>query len=257
MNVLGVAACAVLGLAVGLFLNVLIDRVPAKQPLRPLRFRCPRCPEDATDSPGLPVGAWLRPRSRCPVCRQPLPLRYVLVPVANALLFAAVAVRLGADWALPAYLVFFAALLAISVIDFQLQIIPNRIVYPAIFASVPLLALAALATQDFSRLGRALAGAALAWLGLLIIHLVSPGGMGFGDVRLAFLLGLFLGWLSYGHVLSGLFLGFLLGAVIGVVLVVLRIRARTDHVPFGPFLAAGAALAVLVGDPVIRVWLGT
>jgi leader peptidase (prepilin peptidase)/N-methyltransferase len=252
-----VATCAALGLAVGLFLNVVIDRVPAKQALFPPRFRCPRCPEEATDSAGLPLGRWLRPGGRCPVCGETLPVRYVLVPVANALLFGAAAVRIGVDWALPAYLVFFATLLAISVIDFQLQIIPNRIVYPAIFLSIPLLALAALAENDFSRLGRALAGAALAWFGLLLIHLVSPSGMGFGDVRLAFLLGLFLGWLSYSHVLSGLFLGFLLVAVIGVILVVLRLRSRTDHVPFGPFLAAGAALAVLVGDPVIRVWLGT
>jgi len=72
-----------------------------------------------------------------------LPVRYVLVPVGNAVLFAAAAVRFGADWVLPAYLLFFAVLLAVSVIDLQLQIIPNRIVYPAIFASVPLLALAA------------------------------------------------------------------------------------------------------------------
>jgi leader peptidase (prepilin peptidase)/N-methyltransferase len=102
-----------------------------------------------------------------------------------------------------------------------------------------------------------LLGAALAWLALLIIHLISPSGMGFGDVRLSFLLGLFLGWLSYSHVISGLFLGFLLGALVGLVLVALRLRSRTDHVPFGPFLAAGAALAVLVGNPLIRVWLGT
>lgn len=231
--------------------------MPARQPLFPLGFRCPRCPEDAVESPGLPVAAWLRPGAACPVCGQRLPLRYLLVPAANAVLFGVAAVRIGADWALPAYLLFFAALLAISVIDLQLQIIPNRIVYPAIFASVPLLAVAALAEHDLSRLGRALAGAALAWLGLLIIHLISPGGMGFGDVRLAFLLGLFLGWLSYGHVVSGLFLGFLLGALVGVALVALRLRARTDHVPFGPFLAAGAALAVLVGNPVIRVWLGS
>jgi leader peptidase (prepilin peptidase)/N-methyltransferase len=80
--------------------------------------------------------------------------------------------------------------------------------------------------------------------------------MGFGDVRLSFLLGLFLGWLSWGHIVTGLFLGFLLGAVVGVVLVALRLRARTDHVPFGPFLAAGAVIGVLVGGPIVRAWLG-
>ena len=80
--------------------------------------------------------------------------------------------------------------------------------------------------------------------------------MGFGDVRLAFVLGLFLGWLSLRHVLTGVFLGFLLGAVIGVGLVVLRLRSRKDAVPFGPFLAGGTVLAVLFGDQIIRAWFG-
>jgi leader peptidase (prepilin peptidase)/N-methyltransferase len=251
----GAAACAVLGLLVGLLLNVIIDRVPAKEPLRPLRFRCPRCPDDATDAPGL--AAWLRPRHSCPVCGNPLPVRYLLVPLATAALFAAAAVRVGLGWPLPAFLVFFAALLAISVIDLQLQIIPNRIVYPAIFLSVPLLALAAVARHDLLTLRRSLISAVLAWVALFVIHLASPGGMGFGDVRLSFLLGMYLGWFSYGHVVTGLFLGFLLGALVGVVLVALRLRARTDHVPFGPFLAAGATLTILVGDPIVRVWLGS
>jgi leader peptidase (prepilin peptidase)/N-methyltransferase len=256
VTVAGAVACGVAGVLVGLLLNVVIDRVPAKQPLLPPRFRCPRCPDESGDGPGLPVGAWLRPGAACPICRQRLPVRYFLVPLANAALFVAVGARIGADWALPAFLVFFAALLAISVIDLERQIIPNRVVYPAIFVSIPLLAVAAVAQHDLARLERALVGAALAWLALLVIHLVSPGGMGFGDVRLSFLLGLFLGWLSYGHVLTGLFLGFLLGAVVGLVLVGLRLRSRTDHVPFGPFLAAGAALAILVGGPLVRAWLG-
>lgn len=257
MRALGAVACALLGLVVGLGLNVLIDRVPERQQIWPLRFRCPRCPEEAEEHRGLPLGAWWRPRARCPVCAQRLALGYFLVPVANAALFAAVALRFGADWVLPAYLLFFAALLTVSVIDLQRQIIPNRIVYPAIFVSIPLLVLAAAAEGDWSRLKQALLGAAGAWFALLVIHLISPGGMGFGDVRLSFLLGLFLGWLSYGHVVTGLFLGFLLGAVVGLVLVVVRLRSRTDHVPFGPFLAAGAALAILVGNPIVRAWIGS
>lgn len=218
---LGAVVCGVLGLLVGPFLNAVIERVPDKKPLWP-----------------FPV------------------LGPVLVPLANAALWVSVCVRFGADWAVPAYLVFFSSLLAISVIDLKLQIIPNRIVYPTIFVSLPLLAIAALAQHDGGRLVRALISAALAWFGLLVIHLIQPGGMGFGDVRLSFILGMFLGWLSYSHVLVGLFMGFLGGAVVGVLLVALRLRKRTDHVPFGPFLAAGAAVAVLVGDPVIRAWLG-
>lgn len=255
MTVVGVVACALLGLVVGLGLNVVIDRVPAREKLLPVRFHCPRCPEGVEDRHGVPVRAWLRPGAACPICGQRLAMRYFLVPVANAVLFAVLAVRFGADWALPAFLLFFAVLLAVSVVDLQLQIIPNRIVYPAIFASIPLLALAAAGEHDWWRLERALISAAVAWFALLVIHLVSPGGMGFGDVRLSFLLGLFLGWLGYGHVLTGLFLGFLLGAVVGLLLVALRIRKRTDHVPFGPFLAAGAALAILIGDPVVRLFV--
>ncbi len=227
MKTLAAVGLGLVGLAVGALVNVLVERIPDKLPLWPLGLR-------------------LRPGSR----------RALVVQVACGLLWAAATLRFGADWALPAYLVFFTSLLAISVIDFDLHIIPNRLVYPTIFLSVPLLALAAGAEGDWGRLRQALIGAALAWLGLLIVHLISPAGMGFGDVRLAFVLGLFLGWLSLRHVLTGVFLGFLLGAVIGVGLVVSRIRSRKDAVPFGPFLAGGSVLAVLFGDQIIRMWFG-
>lgn len=254
---IGVVASAALGFAAGLFLNVVIDWVPRKgQRLRPPRFRCPRCPLLEKPRPGWPVTAWLRPGAACPVCGRSLPNRYWLVPVATAALFGAGAARFGADWALPAYFVFLASLVAITVIDYQLQIIPNRIVYPTIFVAVPLLAVAAAASGDWGALGRALIGASAAWLALFAIHLVSPGGMGFGDVRLSFILGLFLGWLSYSHVFVGMFLGFMLGAVVGGGLVLFRVRSRADHVPFGPFLAAGAILGVLFGNALVRSWLG-
>lgn len=287
MTAVAVVAVAALGIPVGLALNVVIDRVPARQPLVPLRFRCPhlarlptpvdhseqdgaaedgeRAPaavvaepvEDPaeTERPGLPVAAWLRPGGRCPVCGRRLPPQYLLVPLLTAGLFGAAAARFRADWVLAAYLLCFAALVAVSVVDLQRQIIPNRIVYPAIFASVPLLALAAVVEHEPSHLVRALVGGAAAWTALLLIHIISPAGMGFGDVRLSFLLGLFLGWLGYAYVLLGLFLGFLTGSIAGVLLVGLRIRKRTDHVPFGPFLAAGAVLAILVGAPVLDAWL--
>lgn len=226
MRLLGALACALLGVPAGMFANLLIDRVPQKLPLRP-----------------LPALRDLARTRRC-----------LLVIVATAALYAGTVLRFGGDWAVPAYLVFFTSLVAISVVDFDRQIIPNRIVYPTIFLSIPLLALAALVQGEWALFRHALVGAAVAWGALLVIHLISPSGMGFGDVRLAFVLGLFLGWISLAHVLSGLFLGVLLLSVLGIVLWVLRIRSLQDHMAFGPFLAAGAALAVFVGPAATR-WL--
>jgi leader peptidase (prepilin peptidase)/N-methyltransferase len=176
----------------------------------------------------------------------------LVVIAATAALFAGAALRFDGDWVVPAYLVFFLCLVSVTVIDFKLQIIPNYIVYPTIFLSIPLLALAALAAGDWTSFGRALMGATLAWLALLVIHLVSPAGMGFGDVRLAFVLGMFLGWIDLGHVLTGLFLGVLLISAVGLVLAALRLRSLQEHIAFGPFLAAGSTLAVFAGDPIMR-----
>ena len=220
--------CALLGIPAGMLANLLVERIPEKQPLRP---------------------------SPSPASLSSSTLHRVVIGVTVAL-FAGTALRFGADWAVPAYLVFFLCLVSISVIDTQRQIIPNRIVYPTIFASVPLLALAALAGNEWDRFGHALMGASLAWLALLLIHLISPSGMGFGDVRLSFVLGLFLGWISLAHVVTGLFLGVLLIAVIGVVLAALRLRSLQEHIAFGPFLAAGSTLAVFAGQGIIRWWQG-
>jgi len=267
-------ACGLLGLVVGALVNLLIDRVPA---LSTRSFDDDETTEgdaaagdvdavadaesaDASEADGVAVPAPAEgdPPEAAPAekwgAAAPTASRQ-LVHVATGLVFAATGIHFGATWVLPAYLVFFTSLLAISVIDMQHHIIPNRIVYPTIFLSIPLLVVAAAAEGEWSHLRAALLGACVAWAALFVIHLISPGGMGFGDVRLAFVLGLFLGWLGLAKVLIGLFLGFLLGATIGVVLIALKLRTRKDHIPFGPFLAAGATLAVFFGGPISRFWL--
>jgi leader peptidase (prepilin peptidase)/N-methyltransferase len=226
------ASCALVGLVVGRALTVVVDRVPAKAPVGRDLGRLARRPLGPT------------PGSHSPV-----------LEVATAVAFAAAALRFGADSALPAFLVFFASLVAVAVIDLEHYIVPNRLVAATLVVSVPLLALAALAEGDWRSLRSALLGALLAGAGLLVVNLISPRGMGMGDVKLAVVLGLFLGWIDLGHVVLGLFLGFLLGALGGVVLISLGLRRRSDHVPFAPFLAGGAALAVLVGEPILRWYL--
>jgi leader peptidase (prepilin peptidase)/N-methyltransferase len=247
--------CGVLGLAVGSFLNVVIHRVPAKQSVVRPRSRCPKCETELAARDNIPVVSWLLLRGKCRTCGEPISPRYPLVEVATAALFAAVGVRFGASWELPAYLLLFAALLAISVIDLEHYIVPNRIVYPTLFVSIPLLVGAALLEHEPRRIRDAAIGSVAAWLALLIVHLIQPRGMGFGDVRLAAVLGLYLGWLDLQLVLLGMLIGFLLGAVVGLLLVATRIRGRRDALPFAPFLAAGAALAILFSRQLLD-WYG-
>jgi leader peptidase (prepilin peptidase)/N-methyltransferase len=251
-----VAGCAVLGLLVGSFLNVVIVRVPEKQSIVRPRSRCPGCGTQLAERDNVPVVSWLLLRGRCRTCGMRIPVMYPLVELATAVLFTAAALRFGFDWALPGYLWFFAALLAVSVIDLQRFLVPNRIVYPSLVASLVLLGGAGLLGSDLDALVRGVVGAALASGGLLALALLYPRGMGMGDVKLALLLGLYLGWLSLGHVPLGLFLGFLLGSLVGLGLLVTRVRGRKDPLPFAPFLAAGAVLAVLFGSALLDWYRG-
>lgn len=248
--------CALLGLVVGSFLNVVIARVPKKESVVTPRSRCPGCSTPIAPRDNVPVVSWLVLRGRCRACTEPISVRYPLVELGTAALFALTAVRFGADPdpALPAFLLFVAALVAITAIDLELYIVPNRIVYPTLFASIPMLLVAAAVDDDWKSAKEAAIGGALAFGLFLLIHLLSPGGMGFGDVRLSGVIGMFLGWLSVPHVLLGLFLAFLLASAIGVGLIAVKLRTRKDHIPFGPFLALGAILAVLAGDPLLRLY---
>lgn len=249
------AACGLFGLAVGSFLNVVIYRVPRKESVARPRSHCPNCDTQLASRDNVPVVSWVLLRGRCRSCQAPISGRYPLVELITAAAFVAMAVRFGADPALPAFLVLAAALVAISAIDLEHFIVPNRIVYPALFLIAPLLVAAAAADGVWASLGRAALGGALAWGALLIIHLISPRGMGFGDVRLAGLIGVPLGWLGLGHVPVGLFLAFASASVVGIALILVGAKGRKDKVPFGPFLALGAFAAILFGRAVLR-WYG-
>ncbi len=247
--------CGVLGLAVGSFLNVVIHRVPAKESVVRPRSRCPQCGTELAARDNIPVASWILLRGKCRTCGTSISARYPLVELATGALFAAAGARFADSWALPAYLLLFASLIAISVIDLEHYIIPNHIVYPTLFAGAVLLAAAALAEGDPNRIRDAAIGGAAAWFALLVVHFIQPRGMGFGDVRLSAVLGMYLGWIDLELVLLGMLLGFLLGAVVGLGLVVTRVRGRKDAVPFGPFLAAGATIAILASEPIVR-WYG-
>jgi leader peptidase (prepilin peptidase) / N-methyltransferase len=250
------AACGVFGLLVGSFLNVVIHRVPRDESVVRPRSRCPQCGTQLAERDNIPVVSWLVLRGRCRTCSAPISARYPLVEALTGVLFAALALRFGFDWALPAFLVATAGLVALSLIDLDTFLLPKKVHYPTLIATAVLLAAAAVIDADWQGAREAAIGSLGAFALLFVIHFVSPRGMGFGDVRLAALLGLVLGWIELGAVPLGLFLGFLLGAVVGVGLMLGGRKGRKDRIPFGPFLAAGALLAVLFSDPLLDLYLG-
>ena len=256
MTVLIAVISGVYGLVIGSFLNVVIWRVPRHESLVAPRSHCPECDTPIAARDNIPLVSWALLRGHCRHCRAPISSRYPFVELATAVLFAGVGARYAHTWALPAFLLLTAALIAIAAIDLEHFIIPNRIVYPVGFASVGLLAFAAAIEHRWTPFERSLLGGLAAFAFFLFLHLVVPRGMGFGDVRLSFVLGLFLGWLGWLEVFGGLFAGFLLGAVIGSLLIALGIKGRRDHIPFGPFLAAGTMIFVLFGDQIVSWWRG-
>jgi leader peptidase (prepilin peptidase)/N-methyltransferase len=243
-----VVLAAVLGLCIGSFLNVVVHRVPRKESVISPPSRCVGCGTLIRPRDNVPVLSWVLLRGRCRACGIAISPRYPLVEAGTALLFAAVAASVGPHAVLPAMLVFAACLLAVSLIDLEHFIVPNKILKVAVALGVPLLVVAAAVDDRWDDLGRAGLGAVVGLGLLLVIHLVNPRGMGMGDVKLAGVIGLYLGFEGVRVALYALFLGFLLGSVVGVVLIATRIRSRKDHIPFAPYLAGGAVLAIFTAS---------
>lgn len=175
----------------------------------------------------------------------------------TALLFAAMAWRFGWSWVLPAFLFLSAAGLVLSRIDFQHKLLPNKIVLPSLGIGFVLLLLDAGINQRWGNLLAAVIGCAVTFVVYLILALISPRGMGMGDVKLSAPLGLYLGYLSVGHLILGIALGFVVGAVTSVLLVISGLAGRKTALPFGPSMFLGCVLTVLWGVEIGRIVLPT
>ena len=247
-----IVGCALLGLAVGSFLNVVIYRVPRDESIASLPSACTSCHSSVAPRDNIPVFSWLVLRGRCRHCEARISARYPLVELATAALFAGTAARFGYQWDVPAFLVLFAGLLALSYIDVERLLLPKRIVYPLLGLVAALLMMAAAATGHWHDLLVA-SLCALAWFLLFFgLNAVSPRLLGFGDVRLALVLGLALGWLGVRYVLLGFFAANLIGAVIGITLIATKRISRQQQIPYGIFLALGTALAIFAGPVLLR-----
>jgi leader peptidase (prepilin peptidase)/N-methyltransferase len=247
-----IAYCAVLGLAVGSFLNVVIYRVPRHESIVSPRSACPSCGVPIARRDNIPIFSWLILKGHCRNCHEPISVRYPLVELTTAGLFAGTAARFGPHWDLPAYLVLFAGLLALSYIDIERLLLPKVIVYPLLFSVAGLLLMAAMATRQWHELLIAVACAAGWFVAFFVLNAVSPRALGFGDVRLAPVLGLSLGWLGVRYVLLGFFAANLIGAIVGLTLIATKRMSRQQQIPYGVFLSLGAAVAIFAGPTLLR-----
>lgn len=240
-----------LGLAIGSFLNVVVWRLPRGESLSSPPSACPRCHHVIRRRDNVPVLSWLILRGRCRDCAEPISRRYPLVELGTGLFFAGVTVWAGvfADnlWLAPAYLYFAAITVALALIDLDTKTLPNSIVVPSFIVGPILLAAASLGSGDWFALLWAVVGGAALFTFYLILALIYPAGMGFGDVKLAGTIGLFLAYLGWGSLIVGAFAAFLLGGLFSLALVLTRNATRKTGIPFGPWMLAGAWVGIFFG----------
>lgn len=270
-----IVGAAVLGALIGSFLNVVIHRVPAGQSVVHPPSACPSCGEGIRPADNIPVISWLILRGRCRNCAARISARYPLVEVGTALAFVGIAIWMlsslspapavvdaAGSWGVVAavllaiaYLWLGAASIALIAIDLETHRLPNVIVLPGYAIAIFGLGVPALLASDLERLAITAAGAGILLGVYLVLALAWPGGMGLGDVKLAGVLGAFLGFSGWAALAVGAFGAFLLGGTLSVILLAAKLVTRKSGIPFGPWMIAGAWLGLVVGEPIAVSYL--
>jgi len=241
---------ALLGLIAGSFLSVVAHRVPLGESIVAPRSRCPNCGTQIAAYDNVPLFSYLALRGRCRHCDAKVPATYPLLEAGLAAVFVAILLRYpddGIEIALGACLA--ATLATITLTDLEHRVIPNKVLIVAALVAVGLLV-----AGDRDALAEHAIAAAIAFAVMFLIAIVYPRGMGMGDVKLAAVMGLYLG----KAVAPALLIGFAAGALFGLALIVSRgAEARKQAVPFGPFLALGGLVAIFVGPDIVDWYTDT
>lgn len=246
-----ILACGIAGLSVGVLVDVLIVRGPGKRSFAPPWTRCATCTHPPSAVSLAPVAGTFVMDGRCGGCGRLVGRWQPVVEVVNALLWMLAAWRFGPSLELIAILPFFSGLLALSVIDLQTYRLPDRINLPLLLGSIPLIVIISLVQGRPRDILWAAVGGFGCWALLALMWLIYPRGMGYGDVKLARVLGLYLGWINPVLILYGMMFAGIGGSVVGVVMLAVT-RDRSKGFPFGPWLAGGCVLAILASEWLTR-----
>ena len=252
MEIIWTVVFALLGMAVGSFLNVVIDRLPSAKSLVFPASHCGSCQQRLSAKDLIPVLSYLTLRGRCRYCQAPIPRRLLWVEMGSGALFAYLYWLYGLSPDLAASAFYGCLFLVLMVIDLEHGLILNKIVYPAMVVALAI----NIFLPDLEVVPGIASGAGGAGLGLglfLLIVIASRGGMGWGDIKMATLIGLVTG---LPLVLVAILLAVVLGGLVAVVLLLLKLRGRKQAIPFGPFLSLGAMVALLHGTSLVDWYLG-
>jgi leader peptidase (prepilin peptidase)/N-methyltransferase len=242
------------GIAIGSFLNVVIWLVPRAESIAHPASHCPSCDTAISPRDNIPVVSWLLLRGRCRSCANPISVRYPLVEAGTCALFVAFAFHFGIHVDLPAYLYLAAVGVALAMIDLDLQRLPDVLTLPSYPVGLALLGMAAIVDDAPHAFIRALLGMAALFGFYAVVWFIYPAGMGLGDVKLAGVLGLYLGWLGWGQLAVGAFAAFAVGGVVSIAIVVIKDAGRKTRIPFGPFMLIGAVIGIYAGHPLAHAY---
>ena len=255
MEILLIIIFAILGLAVGSFLNVCIDRLPQNKSIVFPPSHCEACQHKLATKDLIPVFSYLRLRGRCRYCQASVPRRLFWVELATGAVFALLSWHYGLNPALGIMAFYACLFIVVFVIDLEHGLILNKVVYPGMVVAL----LLALLPQPWltqwivTGIANAALGGAIGFALFLLIAIVSRGGMGWGDVKLAALIGLATG---FPLVFLSIIMGAILGGIMAVALVIAKKRKRRQTIPFGPFLAVAAMITLLWGSNIMSWYLG-
>ncbi len=237
---------ALFGIAIGSFLNVCIDRLPAGKSLTYPPSHCDVCQHRLSPRDLIPVFSYLWLRGRCRYCCSAIPRRVFWVELGTGLFFAFTYWYYGSSIVFAVNDFYFCLFLIIWIIDLEHGLILNKIVYPASVVALIISVFLSPGIVD------AVIGGAIGFVLLLIVALVSRGGMGWGDIKMAMLIGLVVG---YPLVFVALLMGIILGGLVGGFFLLTKIKGRKDAIPFGPFLSLATMIALLWGSDILHWYL--
>ena len=243
----------VFGAIIGSFLNVCIHRLPRRESIVWPGSHCPACSAPIAPRDNVPIVSYVLLGGRCRACRARISPRYPLVELANAVGYVIILWRFGVGWPALAYALLFSALVAITFVDLAHMIVPDLITLPGIVLGFLLAATVLPVGLVDSLLGILVGGGLLWFLAWASPYLFGKEGMGGGDIKLLAMIGAFLGWKP---TLLTVMIAAIVGSVVGLSLIACKAMQRNQYLPFGPFLALGAILAMLFHQEVLNWYFG-